>query len=265
MKKILLLLGVVFCISNGAVLAQPAELTGNQILKKSIAAYEALPRYSGATAAFQQTDFVGGLHTIQTATAIITYKKSLTTMHVTGQVFDGNSYHIDGNDKGATIKQNSTAGSKIHTSTWKYANISDALLGMIGESAGIPTFIAEALNGCGCFLSEQSEAKLLGKENIRGVDCYKVVTNENLYDGGFPGPPDTPDIPLTNTLKCTYWINAKNFLLLQMYKEEKYNWKEYKKVMYDDLFRKAPSPGIRNINTFFTFINGAVTAEDLPK
>jgi hypothetical protein len=116
MKKILLLFGVVFCIS-GAVLAQPAKLTGNQILKKSIAAYEALPRYSGATAAIQQTDFVGGLHTIQTATAIITYKKSLTTMHVTGQVFDGNSYHIDGNDKGATIKQNSTSGSKIHTST----------------------------------------------------------------------------------------------------------------------------------------------------
>lgn len=264
MKKFLLLLGVVFCIS-GAVLAQPAKLTGNQILKKSIAEYQALPRYSGATAAIQQTDFIGGLHMIQTATAIITYKKPLTTMHVTGQIFGGNSYYIDGNDKGATIKENSISGNKVHTSTWKYGSISYALMPMTTDSAGVPAFIAEALNGCGCFLSHQSDAKLLGKENIRGVDCYKVVTMENLYEGDFPGPPDTPDAPITNTIKCTYWVNTRTFLLLQMDREEKYNWKEYKKIMYDNFSEKAPSPGIRNINTFFTFVNGAVTTEDLPK
>jgi hypothetical protein len=240
MKKILLLLGITLCIGNGAVLAQPPELTGYQILQKTLETYAALPSYSGGTAVISQANFEGGMQILSTSTAMITFKRS-GTLHIAGQLSGGNPYHLDGDDKGATLTLNYTPGNKGSETTEKYKNVTLAISAATGIAQSAPTIISGALlNWNYIFLNKDKDASLLGNEKIGEVDCYKIIANTST-----PG----------SLLKRTYWIDTKSFLLVQMRDEQKIDWKKFQQSLPKQYQPKIKTSAMLSTMTLYVFTN----------
>jgi len=230
MKKILVLLGVVLCIGNVAVLAQPAELTGNQILQKSAETYAKLPSYSGSTAVITQTNFEDGSHSLQVATAQITFERS-GALHIEGQITNGNPYSIDSDGKKATLKIRYSSDEKS-TKTTEYDSVDMAIAGATGIAANAPTIIPAALlqSNWGNPFFKNSEATLLGKETINNIDYYKVTAS--LITKGFVS-------------QHTYWIDTQNLMLVQMREENKSGGDTFLANLH-----------IISTSSLFTFANG---------
>lgn len=246
MKKYLLLLGVVLCIGNGAVLAQPAELTGYQILQKTVETYAALPDYSGGTAVISQANFEGGPQLLSTSTAMITFKRS-GTLHIAGQLSGGNPYHLDGDDKGATLTFNFTPGNKGPETTEKFKNVTLAISAATGIAQNAPTIISAALLNWNYPFLKDKEASLLGNEKIGEADCYKVTADIS-----------TPD----SILKRTYWIDTKSFLLVQMRDEKKVNWEKFQQSLPKQYQPNIKTPALLSTMSLFIFTNDKTIGGD---
>ncbi|MEO6907098.1 MAG: hypothetical protein ABI210_04335 [Abditibacteriaceae bacterium] len=227
MRKFLLLLGVVLCIGNGAVLAQPAELTGYQILQKSAETYAALPSYSGNTAVIEQANLDNGASLLQTATATITFQRS-GKVHIEGRATNGTPYYIDSDGKKTTLKFNYPSGKETEK-TEDCKSLEMAIGGATGIAADAPTVITAALiqSHWGNPFFKNSDATLLGKETINNAECYKVVTSVTLKGSSF---------------KYTYWIDTQSLLLNQMRQE----------------IESVDNSGIHSMMSLFVFTNGKV-------
>lgn len=226
MKKVFLLLGIVLCMGS-VVLAQPAELTGNQILQNSEDTYAALPSYSGSTGVIEQANLDNGVSLLQTATAMITFQRS-GEVHIEGQTTSGTPYSIDSDGKKTTLKYRYPSD-KVPEKTEDCKNLEMAIAGATGIAASTPTIIPAALlqSNWGNPFNRNSDATFLGKETVGNTDCYKVVTNTITKDSSF---------------KYTYWIDPKSFLLQQMREED----------MIDNNY------GIHSTMFLFVFTNGKV-------
>lgn len=246
MKNFLLLLGVVLCLGNGTVLAQPPELTGYEILQKSAETYAALPDYSGGTAVISQGNFEGGLQLLSTSTAMITFKRS-GTLHIPGQLSGGNPYHLDGDDKGATLTFNFTPRNKGTETTKKYKNVVLAISAATGIAQSAPTVISAALLNWNYTFLKDKEASLLGNEKFGEEDCYKVTADST-----------TP----ASTLKRTYWIDTKSFLLVQMRDEDKINWEKLQQSLPKQYQPNIKTPALQSTMSLFIFTNDKTINDD---
>jgi outer membrane lipoprotein-sorting protein len=225
MKRILLLLGIVLCIGNGAVLAQPPELTGNEILQKSSEIYAALPSYSGNTAVISQANFDSGISLLQTATATITFQR-YGKVHIEGRATNGTPYFIDSDGKKITLRY---SVNKEPKKTQDCENLTMAIAGATGIAASAPTIIPAALiqSHWGNPFFKKEEATLVGKETINNAECYKIITNVTAKNSSF---------------KYTYWVDTHSLLLNQMREE----------------IKSVNNAGIRSSMSLFVFTNGKV-------
>jgi len=230
MKNFLLLLGITLCIGNGAVLAQPPELTGYQILQKSAETYAALPSYSGNTAVISQANLDTGASYLQTATATITFQRS-GKVHIEGRATNGAPYYIDSDGKKATLRY---SVNKESEKTRDCKNLEMAIAGATGIAASAPTVIPAALiqSNWGNPFHRKQDATLLGKETINNAECYKIVSSITIKD---------------LSLKNTYWIDTQSLLLHQMREEDK----------------GINQFGIRSTISLFVFTNGKVIENPL--
>lgn len=244
MKKILLLLSIILCISNGAALAQPTELTANQILQKCADTYAALPSYSGSTSVVAQTLLKNGTQSRETATAKIIFNRS-GKLHIDGRMTDDGAYHIDGDKNMATLTiHHAPYNFRNPETTQKETNVEMAIAGATGIAATAPTVIPAALLQLpwGYPFFKKAEATLLGKEKIGTDDCYKIISTLTTKDGSFQN---------------TYWVDAKSFLLCQMNEEAKIDWKKFE-LSLPKAQQKGVSPGEESISSttyFYTFTN----------
>ena len=118
---------------------------------------------------------------------------------------------IDGKDSGGSAFAIVSDGA-ITWVSWEVKNrgafepadsLENAIASMTGIANAAPTVIPSALLKLkwGFPFARSGGTSAVEKENIRGIDCYKVSV-------------DQPE------KKTTYWLDAKNYLLLQMKEEQ---------------------------------------------
>jgi hypothetical protein len=184
------------------------ELTAEQILEKSAAAYLALKSYEGTTTVNNTID-TGGLMVEQTATAKITFARP-GKIRIEGKTagwkspglpeMPGQSYAIVSDGKGAWQSW------ALHDNgAFTKTNLESGIAGMTGVAQRAPTVVPAALLklqwGYPFGPAITSADELAGREKVGDNECYKIVIKS----------------PIENQ---TYWIDTKTFLFRQL-KEER--------------------------------------------
>jgi len=180
-----------------AAVAQPATLTGAQILQKSAEAYAQLKSYSGRTTVISES-YIMGIHLAQTASAQIEFERP-GKLRITGRDSSGNSFTIISNGDSTWLSwplQNE-GGFGQEKDVWI------AISKMTGVALLTPTYVPSALLTAsnGMPFDNVEGAQLMGRETVGGVDCYHVVVN----DSGS---------------KRAYWVDVQTLLLRQFQREE---------------------------------------------
>ncbi len=180
-----------------------AELTAEQILEKSEAAYLALKSYEGTTTVNSVID-VGSLKVEQTATAKITFArpgKIRIEGKTTGQKsaalpgMAGNNYAIVSDGKRVWLNKED----------FRKTGVEAAISSMTGVTSRAVTVVPSALLKLEWQYpfdaAIRSLGEFAGREKVGANECYKIVIK-------------------SLTVNFTYWIDTKTFLLRQL-KEER--------------------------------------------
>lgn len=174
-------------------------LTGDQLLRKSAAAYAALHVYRGTVTSNSIYKSTLGSSN-QTATAQIDFRRD-QHMYIAGKLAGGGTYHIASAGKKTTLTWTATPGRK--ETAQPVASLQLAIASMTGVGALAPTIIPGALLKLpwGDPFTTTSN-QLLGEESAGGYACYKVVGSKRSVIG-------------SSGRKDTFWIDKKSFLLRQ--------------------------------------------------
>jgi hypothetical protein len=176
--------------------------SGEDILRKSQAAYAALQSYEGTTTVIGRA-IVSGATLEQKASARISFLRP-ERIRVDGRDVRGQPFSIvsDGKDVWLAVAFQQDGRYR------KAESLESAIAAVTGIAAQAPTIIPAALIplawGFPWTLTE--EAKLLGREQVAGVSCYKIAVKA------------APASPLAGTR--TFWVDNTSFLLRQLREQQ---------------------------------------------
>jgi outer membrane lipoprotein-sorting protein len=185
-----------------AELPAEIELSANEVIAKSEAAYAAVKTYYGTTTVRRTTDF-GDRKRDEVSTAKITFVRP-GKVRIRGKTADGHPFMIVSD------------GTKTWTS-WALRNkgefeevksVRSAGMGgvALGAAEGIPAALmkgdgAQFFGDYPFFVPRRSPTKVAGLEKIDGNVCYELAAKNPKFGN------------------VTLWIDAKSFLLRQMKSE----------------------------------------------
>jgi len=171
------------------------DMTAEEILDNSEAAYVALRSYEGTTTVNSTID-TGSQKCEQTATAKITFARP-GKIRIEGKTARSNPYAIVSDGKGTCLAFEGNGA-------FRKTKVESAIARMTGVALKAPAIVPSALLKLEWKYpfdaGIKSTAEFVGREMVGDNECYKIVIKS----------------PMQNS---TYWIDTKTFLLRQL-KEE---------------------------------------------
>ena len=176
--------------------------SGEDILRKSQAAYAALQYYEGTTTVSGRT-IVSGATLEQKASARISFLRP-ERIRIDGRDVRDQPFSIVSDGKNTWLAVAFQQDGRYR----KVESLESAIAAVTGIAAQAPTIIPAALIplawGFPWTLTE--EAKLLGREHVAGASCYKIAVKA------------APGSPLAGTR--TFWVDGTSFLLRQLREQQ---------------------------------------------
>ena len=169
------------------------ELSGEQVIQRSMAAYDALSFYSGTSAVISVSDRGNSVHAY-TASAKIQFARRMG-LRIEGHTTGGGRFTLV-----SDLERMWTLYEKHDGAAWKESEL--GLGGVTGVAAGAATTIPALLirSNWGYPFNTQDPAQLEGREVLSGMACFKVVCRSDISTKAF-------------------WIDGASFLLRQMREE----------------------------------------------
>ena len=174
-----------------------AEFSGEQLLQRSQTAYASLTSYIG-TATVNSAHVMNGALFTQSAIAKVTFL-SPDRIRIEGKDSGGRAFVIISDAGAAWVSWEF----KNRGAFEQAENLEAAVASMTGVASGAPTIIPAALMKLkwGFPFAPLGSASAVARENISGIDCYKVSVSQ----------PER---------KITYWVDTRSYLLRQMKDEQ---------------------------------------------
>jgi hypothetical protein len=217
MKNLLLLSLTMLPFARFAT-AQPAELTGDEILAKSAKTYRELKAFRGdSKVTSSSTVSIKGTApqtSERSAQASFNFQRGAFFI-IKGLDATGGPFSIDNWGPKTTLTTNFAGKEK----TENVEDLEMAVAGMTGVAANAPTIIPALLLDSSWgypYRTRGATAKLEGHETLQGHDCYKV---------------SQPFIKIDSV--STFWIDSQSFLLRQIKEkagEQKWSEAELKEM-----------------------------------